>query len=218
MPADADFTSVIHTKGVARPWRVMGLATSDSLSSFSKSVQSRALTPATKSIQMSKPSADNASSCTFSVTVRDTTPPSVTCPADVAVKSLEAEGAAVTFTPATASDGVTTSPRLTYSHASGSVFPQGTTPVTATARDEAGLTAERTFQVTVRRPTTVPVPDEPIGFGCSSGGLGNVGGGAWLLLMGSVLFLQQCTLRAWVVRGACAWEAASTRRASAAYE
>ncbi|WP_164002990.1 ELWxxDGT repeat protein [Pyxidicoccus caerfyrddinensis] len=162
--------------------------------------------------------AANATSCTFSVTVRDTTPPAITCPADVTLKSSEAEGAAVTFTPATASDTVTASPQVTYSHASGSVFPQGTTPVTATARDEAGQTAECTFQVTVRRPVTVPVPDEPVGFGCTSGASGGVGGSAWLLLMGGVLLFQRRTRRSSVARGACSGEVASSSDAPAAQE
>ncbi|MCY1017757.1 ELWxxDGT repeat protein [Pyxidicoccus sp. MSG2] len=134
--------------------------------------------------------ADNAASCTFSITVRDTTAPVLSCPADMTVKSQDDAGAPVTFT-ASASDAVTSSPELTYSHAPGSTFPRGTTPVTVTARDEAGQTAGCTFQVTVRRPASVPVPAEPVGFGCEAGSSGGRGAGLWLLLLVSAGWLQR---------------------------
>lgn len=132
--------------------------------------------------------ADNTASCTFSITVRDSTPPDVTCPSDVTVATQDAGGTPVTFT-ATAHDTVTASPELTYSHASGGVFAIGTTPVTVTARDEAGLTAACTFQVTVRRPASVPAPEEAVGCACDAGASG--GGSLWLLLLGSAVWLQR---------------------------
>ncbi|HYC39247.1 MAG TPA: HYR domain-containing protein, partial [Chitinophagaceae bacterium] len=86
--------------------------------------------------------------CTFNITVVDNQPPSITCPANIVRNNDPGVcGAVVTFA-ATASDncpGVTVS----YSPASGSTFPVGTTTVTATARDAAGNTATCTFTVTV---------------------------------------------------------------------
>ncbi|WP_224241353.1 ELWxxDGT repeat protein [Hyalangium gracile] len=95
-------------------------------------------------------------SCSFAVLVRDTTPPAVSCPANVTVEATGAEGASVTYSSATASDAVTASPSLTYSHASGASFPLGSTTVTATAKDGAENSATCSFTVTVRD-TTAPV-------------------------------------------------------------
>ncbi|NOK06672.1 MULTISPECIES: ELWxxDGT repeat protein [Myxococcus] len=144
---------------------------------------------------MAQDEAGNASSCSFSVTVRDTTPPAIICPADITLRSSGARGATVTFEPATATDTVTASPQVSYSLPSGSDFPRGTTSVVATAVDEAGLSAECTFHVTVRPPATVPATDNELGFGCAAGGTGGVGG-AWLLLLGSAVFIQRRHRRA----------------------
>jgi ELWxxDGT repeat protein len=135
--------------------------------------------------------ADNTASCTFTITVQDTTAPTLVCPADLPSVLGDTEGAAVTFS-ATATDTVTASPEVTYSHAPGSRFPLGATPVTVTARDAAGLTAECTFQVTVREPVSVP-EEAALGFGCSTGSSSGSGPGAWFLLMGGALWLQRRT-------------------------
>lgn len=93
----------------------------------------------------------SGSTCTFSVTVNDTQPPAITCPANINVAAAAScpptSSQAVTFT-VTASDncpGVT----VVCSPASGSVFPVGTTSVTCTAMDTSGNTAQCTFTVTV---------------------------------------------------------------------
>lgn len=121
--------------------------------------------------------AGNESSCTLIVTVVDTTPPALTCPADVEVTAASAEGAAVEFGAATASDAVTTEPDLAYSVASGSTLPVGATTVTVRATDAAGNDATCTFVVTVREPPVVEPPaEEPaapgvarlVGGGCQS--------------------------------------------------
>ena len=86
--------------------------------------------------------------CTFQVTVRDTQPPVITCPANISVFNDPGLcGAKISFTP-TATDNcskvtVTTSP------ASGSFFPVGTTTVTATATDSSGNSSTCTFNVKV---------------------------------------------------------------------
>lgn len=87
--------------------------------------------------------------CTFTVTVNDTQPPTITCPANVTTTNAAGLCTAVVNYPApTASDncpGVTTA----CVPASGSSFPVGTTTVTCTATDAAANTATCTFSVTV---------------------------------------------------------------------
>jgi uncharacterized repeat protein (TIGR01451 family) len=93
--------------------------------------------------------AGNSSSGTFSVTVVDTTPPSIFVPSNITVDAATSAGATVSyFTFATdIVDGFTAAP---CTPASGSVFPVGTTTVTCTATDTHGNSASRTFTVTVR--------------------------------------------------------------------
>ena len=102
-------------------------------------------------------------SCSFLVTVQDTTPPSVTCPSDQTAIT-DASGAQVTFEP-TATDAVTATPTITSSPASGSTFAPGSTQVTVTATDEAGNSAQCTFRVAVQA-TVVSIA----GGGCQSAG------------------------------------------------
>ncbi len=87
------------------------------------------------------------------------TQPVITCPANITVNNTTGQcGANVTYPAATATG---TSPIITYSHASGSFFPIGTTTVTATATNDCG-TSSCTFTVTVNdmeNPTlTCPAP------------------------------------------------------------
>ena len=77
----------------------------------------------------------------------------MTCPQDFAFEANSGTGVAVPFS-ATAVDDITEEPELVYSHAPGSLFPLGATPVTVSAQDEVGNTSSCTFQVTVR--DTVP--------------------------------------------------------------
>ncbi len=86
----------------------------------------------------------------FVVTVRDTTPPAVTVPANQTLASTSASGATVTYS-ATATDLVDGSRPVTCAPASGTVFPVGTTTVTCSgATDTRGNTAPaKTFTVTV---------------------------------------------------------------------
>jgi hypothetical protein len=96
----------------------------------------------------------DAVSCTFTIRVNDTQPPTITCPANITVDATSPSGAVVTFS-VTASDnapGVT----VVANPASGSTFPVGTTTVTATATDTSGNIATCSFTVTVR-----PLPGPP---------------------------------------------------------
>ncbi|WP_228556699.1 kelch repeat-containing protein [Myxococcus sp. AB025B] len=87
--------------------------------------------------------------CTFLVTVRDTTAPTLTCPADIQVQSDAQGGAEVTYSvpPPTDTAGAVT---VTTSHPSGSRFPTGRTRVTVTATDASGNASRCEFDVTVQ--------------------------------------------------------------------
>ena len=90
-------------------------------------------------------------SCSFKVTVNDDEAPVIDCPADIVVSlppNSNATGAAVNFT-VTATDNADPTPTINTSVASGSVFPVGTTTVTATATDDAGNQSTCQFNVTV---------------------------------------------------------------------
>jgi hypothetical protein len=94
--------------------------------------------------------AGNTATCSFTVTVVDTQPPTLgTCPTAItaAAPGAGASCVTVTFATPTASDncpGVT----VACSPASGTCFPLGTTTVTCTATDAAGNTASCSFTVT----------------------------------------------------------------------
>jgi hypothetical protein len=90
---------------------------------------------------------------TFTVTVQDTTPPTVTVPSNMTVFSSGGGAIAVDFT-TSASDLVDGSVPTTCTPPSGSTFPVGTTTVTCTATDAAGNTGSASFTVTV-------VPNRP---------------------------------------------------------
>jgi len=88
-------------------------------------------------------------SCSFKVTVRDVTPPVITCPANITLPNAPSQcGATATYT-ATATDNCTSTVTITVQPASGSFFPVGTTTVTAMATDGSGNTATCSFTVTV---------------------------------------------------------------------
>jgi hypothetical protein len=90
---------------------------------------------------------DTSTACTFVVRVGDTTPPTVSCPANITVNATSAAGAVVTYIASGAdSCGAAT---VVCAPASGSTFPVGTATVTCTATDRAGLTATCSFTVTV---------------------------------------------------------------------
>jgi uncharacterized repeat protein (TIGR01451 family) len=87
-------------------------------------------------------------SCSFTVTVVDDTAPAIACPANRAVTTASASGAAVVYPSPTATDNCST-PAVACVPASGSVFPLGTTTVTCTATDSAGNGSSCGFTVTV---------------------------------------------------------------------
>jgi hypothetical protein len=93
---------------------------------------------------------------TGTVTVRDTTPPTVTPPANVSTSTADPGGKAVTYGDATATDIVDGPLTPTCSPASGSTFPVGTTTVTCSATDSHGNTGSASFTVTVSLTDTFP--------------------------------------------------------------
>jgi serine protease len=100
--------------------------------------------------------------CSFTVTVNDTQPPSVTCPADIVVNNDPGLCSAVVTYAASASDncpGVT----IAYDIPSGTAFPVGVTTVTVTATDAHSNTSQCSFTVTVidNEPPTITVAVNP---------------------------------------------------------
>lgn len=91
----------------------------------------------------------------FSVTVRDTTAPDLSLPANKTAEATGPKGAQVSFT-ATSSDLVDGSVAPVCAPASGDTFPLGTTTVNCSATDKAGNKSEGSFNVTVQD-TTAPV-------------------------------------------------------------
>jgi len=94
--------------------------------------------------------AANQSSCSFTVTVNDTQPPSITCPANVTTSNAPNQcGAVVNYPNATATDNCPGVGTPLCSPASGSFFPVGTTTVTCTVSDAAGNQSSCTFTIRV---------------------------------------------------------------------
>lgn len=78
--------------------------------------------------------------------------PTLTLPADLTLEATSPAGAAANFA-ASAVDLIGTPLTVNYSIAPGSIFPIGTTPVTASATDIYGTTVTGTFNVTVQDTT-----------------------------------------------------------------
>jgi gliding motility-associated-like protein len=105
--------------------------------------------------------AGNKATCSFIVTVQDTSPPVFSgCPANITIAATGNCKAVVTWTAPVATDncGVATK---TNSHTPGSAFTVGTTLVTYTATDLNGNTAKCEFNVTVTYTQTIRVADCP---------------------------------------------------------
>lgn len=92
---------------------------------------------------------------TFRVTVIDTTAPLVTTPGDMVVEADTSGGWTSSWAAATATDIHDGDLAATCSPASGGVLPLGTTVVTCTSTDAAGLTGSASFDIVVHD-TTAP--------------------------------------------------------------
>lgn len=93
--------------------------------------------------------AGNTATGSFTVTVRDTTAPSLTVPANIVVTAASSAGTAVTYS-ASATDLVDGAVTPACTPASGSTFPIGNNTVTCTATDSRGNTATKTFNNVVQ--------------------------------------------------------------------
>ena len=110
-------------------------------------------TPGTYEIQYTASDGSHTATATRTVNVVDTTPPAISCPADIVVTlppNSSATSMVVNYPAVTATDGCSSSVSVVSSPPSGSVFPVGTTTVNATADDGNGNTASCSFNVTVQ--------------------------------------------------------------------
>jgi putative hemolysin len=89
------------------------------------------------------------SSDSAAVLVRDTTPPSITCPANPVAECTGPQGAAVTYPDPAATDVCSSSVATACTPPSGSTFPPGTTPASCTGTDASGNSSACSFQVKV---------------------------------------------------------------------
>jgi hypothetical protein len=100
-------------------------------------------------------------SCSFMVTVNDTEPPAITCPANITVSNDPDQcGAVVNYPNATATDNCAGVGTPLCSPPAGSFFPVGTTTVTCNVSDAAGNPASCSFTITVNdtQPPTITCP------------------------------------------------------------
>ncbi|MBI5387106.1 MAG: HYR domain-containing protein [Verrucomicrobia bacterium] len=109
----------------------------------------------------------NVGHCVQTITVQDTTPPTVVCPANLVLNADlgQCSKSDVTFT-VTTTDNCST-PALVCVPASGTTFPVGTNVVVCTATDSGGLTASCSFRVTVvdiTPPALVCAPNKTVEF------------------------------------------------------
>ena len=96
----------------------------------------------------------SSSSCTFPLTIVDTTPPIVICPSNITATTTNSSGATVPFAVACFDN---CSIRSLTCLPPGSAFPIGTTTVACTCVDGAGLSNSCSFTVTVTGPNRCPI-------------------------------------------------------------
>jgi uncharacterized repeat protein (TIGR01451 family) len=95
----------------------------------------------------------NKATCTFTVTVNDTEPPSIiACTTNIFTTVAAGQASAiVNYSPPAASDNCDPKPTITCNPPSGSNFPVGATTVTCTATDASGNATMCLFTVTVTK-------------------------------------------------------------------
>src|SRR5574337_1830755 len=105
--------------------------------------------------------AGNIGTASFTVTVQDTTPPTVTVPSSITKEATGASGATVTYTVSATDlvDGNT--PIVSCNPPSGSQFALGNTTVSCNTHDTAGNIGTASFTVTVKD-TTKPLLIPPV--------------------------------------------------------
>ena len=106
-------------------------------------------------------SGNSAANCSFTVTVNDAQPPSITCPANITQSNDPNQcGAVVNYPAPTVSDNCPGVGSPTCSPASGSFFPRGTTTVNCSVKDASNNMAGCSFTITVNdtQPPTITCP------------------------------------------------------------
>ena len=106
--------------------------------------------------------AGNQSSESFTVTVQDTTGPSLSQPQNLTREQATPAGTVVTYTTPIATDPVDPNPSVACSPPSGSTFAPGVTTVTCTATDAAGNQSSVDFTITIQD-TVAPALVQPAG-------------------------------------------------------
>jgi hypothetical protein len=96
-----------------------------------------------------KDKAGNGASASFTVSVVDTTPPTIAPHGDVTAYAASNSTAVVTYTPPTASDLVDGSVSVSCTPASGSTFSVGSTKITCSAKDVRNNASQSSFTVVV---------------------------------------------------------------------
>jgi len=104
-------------------------------------------------------SSNNTATNSFNITVQDSTPPSITVPANIISEAANSSGALINYT-VNVSDLVDASPSVVCVPASGSVFSLNVTIVNCSAIDFSGNVISASFNVTVVD-TTSPVISAP---------------------------------------------------------
>jgi len=112
----------------------------------------------------------NGNSGAFTITVADTTPPTLALPTNLVAEATGPNGAAVTFS-VSATDLVDASVAVNCSASSSDTFALGPTTVTCTGADDAGNSANGSFAITVQD-TTAPALNLPSGITMEATGPG----------------------------------------------
>jgi hypothetical protein len=93
--------------------------------------------------------ANNSAMCSFTVTVKDMQPPSITCPQNISVSAPQGTSSATVNFTASATDNCDGALTPVCTPPSGSSFPLGTTNVSCKATDSAGNMSTCSFQIDV---------------------------------------------------------------------
>jgi len=99
---------------------------------------------------------DAPSRFTMLLTVRDTEPPSIACPAGVITTATNGASAVVTYPSVNATDNCQAT--VNCAPPSGATFQVGVTTVNCTATDSSSNTTSCAFTVTVKQDTEIPLP------------------------------------------------------------
>ena len=119
----------------------------------------------TVTCNVSDASGNAATPCSFTVTINDTQPPTISCPANISTTTAAGQcSAAVNYPNATATDNCSGVGTPSCSPASGSTFLKGTTTVTCTVQDASKNSSNCTFTITVidNQPPMITCPPNQV--------------------------------------------------------